>query len=376
MSKMTKINAVAILTLLGLPALTMNTQVDAVSASTNAMLPELAADEWKDPELLQNYLGKRVGFYDEGVNTNIVLNDMLFGRMEHPLYTYGQDGWVYNDGYWQYSDPEFNAEFSVLLRNIQDYCEARGVVFLYVINPSKGSVYPQYLPRGYVYSNEFLPPFEQALQDEGVNYISNVEYLAEIGETELVFNKQYDSGHWNDLGAFYGTNNMIATLQEDFPQLSLQELTDFSVEQVTETSLQVSEFAINDQVEYFAYKNTADIVGISQEFPHMELSDNYWFYNAWRFTGEGSEDLPNALFFHGSYYIKNPEIYWGVFHEVYSVHNYDNLMNFEYYFDRFNPDIVLVESAEYVSTTTFFNMELMRAANERLATINAQYQGQ
>lgn len=42
------------------------------------------------------------------------------------------------------------------------------------------------------------------------------------------------------------------------------------------------------------------------------------------------------------------------------MHNYQNLLRFEYFLDRFEPDVLLLETAEYATVSNYFDMEEMK----------------
>ena len=101
------------------------------------------------------------------------------------------------------------------MKKVQDYCEERGVPFFFVVEPAKMTVLQDKLADGICYDNSWLPKLEEELERLGVNYIDNTDLLYEkTASGEMVFNKQYDAGHWNDLGAFYGTNHILEALSK------------------------------------------------------------------------------------------------------------------------------------------------------------------
>ena len=91
---------------------------------------------------------------------------------------------------------------------MQTYCEERNVPFIYWLNPAKITVYSNYLPDGYNFTGRFLRDLLQRLDETGINYVNTTDVLIQKSESEQVFNGKYDAGHWNDLGAFYGTNEI------------------------------------------------------------------------------------------------------------------------------------------------------------------------
>ena len=95
----------AFLLILFVPFLFTNFKKDQVSEIDNTYLPELqwsgdtpVGDRIND---IENYLNARIGFRDQMLTMYQILNDRLFNLMEHPLYMYGKNGYVYF-GTWGY----------------------------------------------------------------------------------------------------------------------------------------------------------------------------------------------------------------------------------------------------------------------------------
>ena len=115
---------------------------------------------------------------------------------------------------------------------IQQYCEERDVPFLLVFNPIKNAVLQDKLAEGVNFNNDWKKEFFSILDENDVRYVDNTDLLREKSEAgETVFNQKYDAGHWNDLGAFYGVNNMLSALQEDFPVLKPNRQSEYAIEQ-------------------------------------------------------------------------------------------------------------------------------------------------
>ena len=94
-------------------------------------------------------------------------------------------------------------------KTIQDYCEAREIPFLFVFEPAKTTVLQEELEEGWNYDNRWVQQFLKELDQREIHYVDNTEILEEkTEEGEAVFNKKYDGGHWNELGAFYGVNHI------------------------------------------------------------------------------------------------------------------------------------------------------------------------
>lgn len=72
---------------------------------------------------------------------------------------------------------------------------------------------------------------------------------------------------------------------------------------------------------------------------------------------EGAENLPKVLVFQGSYYNERYQFLESAFREYDAIHNYENFIDFDYYFNIFQPDCVIMESAEYATNGSYFSYE-------------------
>ena len=339
---------------LAIPLVCFNFEKDSVSEIDNKVLTELDADQGITLEDLTDYINDRIGLRDEALNAYQVLNDRLFHEMEHPTYCYGQDGYVFLKLEENTVDEEFIAAFCEYLSRVQTYCRDRGVPFIYCVTPSKTTVYSQYLPQGYIYDNQFLACLYENLDRCGINYVDNAAYLTGMAAGEQIFNKQYDAGHWNDLGEFYGMNHILEEVRRYFPSVQLLQLSDYDIEQVEQTTLPVSQFAISEEVPSFRYVNEDKLTDLTDAFSDIRLSR----YHTFSVTQTDREDaaLPTVLFFHGSYFNRNIGLFNFAFGQDCSVHNYLNVLDLDYYFNIFQPDCVILESAEYATNSYYFDL--------------------
>ena len=167
---------------------TTNTNSEAVSEIDNRTLVK-----WKGD--IDPYFQDRLGFRDKMINWYTVYNDRIFNKMVHPTYEYGQDGYVFFKCGDEGNDEEFIDLFCRYIKQVQEYCQQRGVNFLYVYNPSKTSVYSRYLPQGYYYRNTRYSLMKEKLLQYDIRFLDNLSYLKEVSKTEQVFNPKYDAGH-------------------------------------------------------------------------------------------------------------------------------------------------------------------------------------
>lgn len=329
---------------------------DIESTADNAMLPELTGDATVSE--YTEYFRKRLGLRDEAVSGYITLSDRLFGQLEHPLYCWGQDGYCFLKVRTISCDEDFLDVFCRYLRQVQDFCESRDTPFLYLLNPSKSTIYPQYLPKGYVYSEQWLNTLYEKLELYGVHYASNVDVLREHADTEQVYNVKFDAAHWNDLGAFYGTNHLLEVMAQECPAIRPLTFSDFDISTGTATSLYVSHFAINEDFPSFSNIHSEQVDDLSSCYVDLRLNASNPEYACYRYTG-ADDSLPRVLFFHGSYYNGWRYMYYSSFREVASIHNYQNILDFVYYYNIFQPEYVVIESAEFATNKTNFDFYRM-----------------
>ena len=175
-----------------------------------------------------------------------------------------------------------------------------------------------------------------------------------------VFNKKYDANHWNDLGAYYGTDAMLEELKKDIPTVHVNTEEDMEVTEVREESLLVSKFPIDEMVPVVSIYN--ELESRTDLFAdELELNESYRGFGYYLNPERIEEGSPKALVFQGSYmngygykYLQN------AFGEYIYVHDYQNILNFPYYYNIFKPDCVIFEVAEYTFADSYFNLEKMK----------------
>ena len=97
-------------------------------------------------------------------------------------------------------------------------------------------------------------------------------------------------------------------------------------------------------------------VGLRSE---ITISPQYGGY--YRFESLADNDT-NLLIFHGSYFNGYGFPFLARAVKTYqNIHNYENLLNFEYYFNIFQPNFVVVTTAEYATSESYFDLDKLKA---------------
>lgn len=315
---------------------------------------------------IENYIEDRIGFRDDMIYGYTRLHDTVFHQMVHPTYMYGKDGYIMRQAGENIEYGEFHTAFADMVGQIQDYCDERGTPFLFVYEPSKTAVLWDELADGIHFNDDWLDEFEAALDKRNVNHINNTDLLRAKSEAgEQVFNKQYDAGHWNDLGAFYGVNHILETMKKAAPGVHINSMDEFTIEDVVQTSLPVSEFPIEEHTPYFDEPVTVEKKTELYE-NELKLDEANHFFEYTVNEERKAEGSPKTLVMQGSYMNEmGGKFFQNSMGEYIGIHSYQNVMDFDYYYNIFKPDYVVFEVTEYVFANEYFSYEKMK--NMKLA---------
>ncbi len=341
------------------PIITFNIKRDVISEIDNKKLMNIE-DIFNVGDLtngIESFVNDRIGLRTSMVSAYNKSMDLLFDEMIHPSYQYGEEGYVFFKVSENKLDSEFQEIYSNFIKNFQEYCQSRGIGFLYTVEPSKATVYEEYLPQGYINNDENLNYFTSLLKNKDINYLDNSEILIDAKKDTQVFDKMYDAGHWNETGAFIGISNIIDRLNELDNRIGSLDLNKYEKVKYINKTLPTSNFSINEEtIHYNLIQDNS--IKINDYNDEVLRDNNYRTFSYYK--NPTNEDLPKILIFVGSYFNGKEKFLTDNFSEVIRIHNYKNVINYEYYINLFNPDIVLFESTEYTHSDTFFPREDMK----------------
>lgn len=362
-----------VLVLAAVPALTMDLNHNAFSSADNRS--KAGAPTWNfeesDPALaFKEYaaetdacLSDRIGFRSNLIAAYSVLNDRVFNVMTHPLYEYGKDGYVFfrfdND---EVSDDYLTA-FVVYVKAMQDYCQQRGIAFLYALSPEKARVYSEKIPDTVREVPNTAARLKRLFDAYGVSYIDQGEALLSAKKDgKEVFNKVYDAGHWNSEGMYAGAQSILNQLQEmGFPVEDL-DLAAYTKEYTLQNEMPASNYPIDENT--FKYYLTDPATGTTElEGYTTELAMDQAHQTAWYYENANHPNDISVLMFQGSYYNTQGTMLHNQFDRFAMVHNYQNIFALPYYVDVFEPDLVIFENADYTFQEQYFKSDYMHSAH-------------
>jgi len=168
-------------------------------------------------------LGIKIGFRAYFVKLSNQVDYSLFGNIRGRRGTQivvGKNNWLYENVYIDYylKNPQLPDDdlrrYAGGLARLQEALEARGVVFVLLISPSKVEIYPEYLPedlreyrkgpRRKTIRQSFLPH----LDEQGVRYVDVHRLFKQIKpESDILFPPQ--GTHWNYYGSLLACREVV-----------------------------------------------------------------------------------------------------------------------------------------------------------------------
>ena len=348
----------ALFACLVIPCALMNNEKMVFSEYDNRFLRELPEkfDSVKEHnEEVEAYLMDRIAFRNELISLHGVTNSVLFADLSDTLYEYGLEGHAFFAFEEEEADMEYLTDYADYVASMNRYCIDRGVPFVYVNTPDKKHVYSQFVP-DYVPAPlnnfEYLAPL---LEEREVPYIDLGDALraAYAGGNE-VFHRVYDVGHWNSEGALVGAQTIISYLQSLGFNVEQPDLKN-DYKPVMEHHDYLPASAVYYPIDTYKYlhkENGKQAVNVTDQYDPLNTV-RFHTYNLWESPNCGN-DL-NLLMFQGSYFNTQGTVLYNQFARTECIHAYENIFNIDEYFNMFNPDIVVFESADYVINGNYYS---------------------
>ncbi len=299
------------------------------------------------------YVEDRVGFREESVKlyTNAVYD--VFGEFTEDLHMFGKKGEIfpadreYIRAYQNLAtDEELINSLVIYLDRTDDYLKQQGIAFVFMAGLDKKTVYGEYMPdhiRVDHSRESIMDMLSRKLDQVGVEYVIPVKEFAEAKKEKKLYNRIYDTAHWNALGMLEGFKLLDGKIGEQNPQtvpISEEDLV-FGYEEKT---LDNACIAITDTVpvctlkqEYSATirqkdETTAKLEHIGR-MPLLHLKNKHALSDQ------------SILIMHDSFLDNKGHYFAYRYRNVYMVSRHD----YEYmkqYVEALQPDVVVYENAE------------------------------
>lgn len=292
----------------------------------------------------ENFYGRR-DLVAWASNLRIWIGDRVF-----PKVLVGEDGWlVYTaehdiDGY-QRANPFTAGELARIQQSLDALSAryaARGTTLLVVVPPNKNTIYPERVPREIpvLDGDSALEQLVVYLRENGKTQILDLRpaLLAAKAEQEIYY---ATDTHWNDYGVYIAYQQIMSSLQANFPGLPVHPRSDFKVVRRQPEQLDLAknigatlfpeqkvQFAIQFDTRT-AYK-TVNVGGRKIQFSYNPDSS-----------------LPSAVVYHDSFFFRIiPLLGESLSHGIF-VQNYmgGGLWSLSWV-EEYDPDIVIIEFSE------------------------------
>ena len=297
-----------------LPVVFFNFDEDAVSVIDNRMLapnPFVESDESFQTRL-SNYISDRNRLREIMIRTYNVWNDRLFNVMTQPGFVYGKDGQVFGHGLTTGNDyGRLQDAFAEMVVKINDYCDERDIPFLFVVEPAKPAVYTDELPDGINYDRQWVDMLMDNLRLNGVPVLDNAVTMRRLREEGIEpYNRMFDPNHWNAMGAFYGSAEILSCLFEQYPGIHINDLSEFTLSyRHMDTLTGSANFPIDEDVPVLT-PVLRGVHTITDEYEGLQIDPHYNKFEYYINPTRLEEGGPRVMVFQGSYFNGVDDVYF------------------------------------------------------------------
>lgn len=207
---------------------------------TLAVLPRLELNSkslTSFPSQFEAYFNDHFGFRRTLIRWNSLFKLFVLKISPSPTVLVGRKGWFFGAES-QFLDvyradapfaPSELARWQAVLEERNQWLNDRGIRYLFVIVPESATIYPEYLPSSIkrVHPKSQLDQLVEHLQAHSkVDVLDLRNALWQAKAQDRLYHRT--DTHWNDAGAFVGSQQIIGRLARQFPELKHRDSPDFS----------------------------------------------------------------------------------------------------------------------------------------------------
>lgn len=190
------------------------------------------------PASYSSYFDDHYLLHQQQVDVLNLVRFHLLHETTFPNVLIGKQDWLYYTGENNIAEfecviPFTSKELRAVRSRVLDWneqLEEGGIRFYIVIAPNKETIYPQYLP-------DRIKPgvnacrIDQVMRELQTTQLSVLDLRAAMQTAALNSQVYYRTDtHWNAAGALLASQEILALLKEDFPQLTLPSINDYQEE--------------------------------------------------------------------------------------------------------------------------------------------------
>jgi hypothetical protein len=365
---------IVFLLMLTAPLVCINLYSDRSSEKENRMLanPPQLDDIKEHPKVFirefDAWFKDSVGFREQAIGLyNVVYNNgLLNGRYKvgQDVYLVGQEGhhyWASENGNliprYQgkavFSNKQLR-DFAVHLDAIRDYLSKKNIPFIVMFCADKETIYPEYYPRSIKYGGEpvQLDVITKYLQNNTSVDVFNIRQAlwAEKNKYPLFPKTEIrsDLAHYNEIAGFFAYRELMKHISNYFP-----DITSFTTDDVT--------IAVDNE--------GIAAVSLKEKKAYERLDDTFFdgvtieSVSEWATTAFESKNItqPVILFLRDSFVEEKyvSKYIAQQFGRTIMIH-YRSMKHWEEYVTKFNPDMVVFESAEWHIEEFFYLVTAFR----------------
>jgi hypothetical protein len=262
----------------------------------------------------------------------------------------GRDGWLFYTGDYSIHDYQKTAlmgpnrlkALAEILNSLDKNTAKYGGELWVIIPPDKNTIYPQYMPEQIpvIGQTSRLDQLMEYLQkNTEINVLDLRPVFMDASQSSQIYYKA--DAHWNCLGAYYASNEILAQISAVHPEVQTHPLSDFEFGTMSDSSLDISRamgLALQE-----------DTVTLTPKFPTGSVSHAPYEQSAAMQVAVNSQtDLPSALVIHDSFYTEclNQFLEPQFSRVIFSHYGESLLSDYLELIETEQPDVVIVEFAE------------------------------
>jgi len=331
-------------------------------------LPKLTMESWLDGSFqtkFESWYEKVYGLRNYLVRSENQINFTMFHQISNRSLVLGKQNTLFEEAYildavgLNTVSTEQIENIAINLRKLQDFLNSRGIHFLFVITPSKATIYPEYLPDHFanrrhaqsILNYDNLLPF---LHKYDINYLDGHAYLQSL-KSNCYYTLFCRGGtHWNYYAAYLFTREIMHRLEVMLGK---------RLDELDHQKVFLHEKPVGSDDDLARLANLWDSSALIQESPYPEVS---------KITVADSI-RPNVLFVGGSFV-------YAILHWLNAFEIMDKRSEFSFYFSQkkisdmqkeiFSRDVIILETNEQALSRSGFGFIEAVLDNSGLAAAN------